>query len=148
MSGQDCAGEIVKAPCTRLAAIPLPSALRVVTPVPDHHGAVTPGTAHAIGPAMLAHQCEALGVVQKTREVDQIGRSHDDEGSSREPDGCSCSSHHTRCPRAHYSNPPPRKPTRAPLIISFIRCRGAPIRSCLTPNVATSGAQAPCLRVA
>src|SRR5215211_2890068 len=105
MPGQYCAGEIVKAPCTRLAAIPLPSALRVVTPVPDHHGAVTPGTAHAIGPAMLAHQCEALGVVQKTREVDQIGRSHDDEGSSREPDGCSCSSHHTRCPASTLLKP-------------------------------------------
>src|SRR5215203_1724663 len=105
MPGQYCAGEIVKAPCTRLAAIPLPSALRVVTPVPDHHGAVTPGTAHAIGPAMLAHQREALGVVQKTREVDQIGRSHDDEGSSREPDGCSCSSHHTRCPASTLLKP-------------------------------------------
>src|SRR3954470_19919472 len=105
MSGQDCAGEIVKAPRTRLAAIPLPSALRVVTPVPDHHEAVTPGTAHALRPAMLAHQREALGVVQKTREVDQIGCSHDDGGSSREPGGCLCSSHYIRCPAGTLLNP-------------------------------------------
>src|SRR4051812_44808591 len=101
MPGEHGAGEIVKAPRTRLAAIPLPSALRVVTPVSDHREAVTPGTAHALGPAMLAHQCEALGVIQKTREVDQIGCGHDDAGSSREPDGRSRSSYHTSKPREH-----------------------------------------------
>src|SRR5215218_8635542 len=103
--GQCRAGQIVKAPRTRLAAISLPSALRVVTPVPDNREAVTPRTTHAIGPAMLAHQCEALGVVQKTREVDQIGCSHDDAGSSRKPDGCSRSSYHTRGPAGTLLKP-------------------------------------------
>src|SRR5215211_6558033 len=129
MPGQYCAGEIDEAPCTRLAAIPLPSALRVVTPVPDHHAAVTPGTAHAIGPAMLAHQCEALGVVQKTREVDQIGRSHDDEGSSREPDGCSCSSHHTRCPASTLLKPTTPEANKKPGM--FAGAPGTPPDLCI-----------------
>src|SRR3954447_25998780 len=105
MPGQHCAGEVVEAPGAGLAAIALPSALRVVTPVPDNREAVTPRTTHAIGPAMLAHQGEALGVVQKSREVDQIGCSHDDGGSSRKPDGCLCSSYHTRCPAGTLSKP-------------------------------------------
>src|SRR5215218_2370025 len=103
--GQHCAGEVVEAPGAGLAAISLPSALRVVTPVPDNREAVTPRTTHAIGPAMLAHQGEALGVVQKSREVDQIGCSHDDGGSSRKPDGCLCSSNHTRCPAGTLLKP-------------------------------------------
>src|SRR3982751_6134569 len=105
MPGQHCAGEVVEAPGAGLAAISLPSALRVVTPVPDNREAVTPRTTHAIGPAMLAHQGEALGVVQKSREVDQIGCRHDDRDSSRKPDGCLCSSYHTRCPAGTLSKP-------------------------------------------
>src|SRR3954464_14841078 len=105
MPGQHCAGEVVEAPGAGLAAIALPSALRVVAPVPDNREAVTPRTTHAIGPAMLAHQGEALGVVQKSREVDPIGCSHDDGGSSRKPDGCLCSSYHTRCPAGTLSKP-------------------------------------------
>src|SRR4051812_32080198 len=105
VSGQHCAGEVVEAPGAGLTAIALPSALRVVTPVPDNREAVTPRTTYAIGPAMLAHQGEALGVVQKSREVDQIGCSHDDGGSSRKPDGCLCSSYHTRCPAGTLSKP-------------------------------------------
>src|SRR3954453_6275646 len=105
VSGQRRAGEVVEAPGAGLAAIALPSALRVVTPVPDDRIAAAAGTAHAIGPAMLAHQGEALGVVQKSREVDQIGCRHDDGGSSRKPDGCLCSSYHTRCPAGTLSKP-------------------------------------------
>src|SRR3954462_11591308 len=88
VSGQHCAGEVVEAPGAGLAAIALPSALRVVAPVPDNREAVTPRTTHAIGPAMLAHQGEALGVIQQPREVDQFRCRHDRpcslrEGSSR-----------------------------------------------------------------
>src|SRR4051794_39420424 len=105
VSGQRRAGEVVKAPGAGLTAIALPMRLRVVAPVPDNREAVTPRTTHAIGPAMLAHQGEALGVVQKSREVDPIGCSHDDGGSSRKPDGCLCSSYHTRCPAGTLSKP-------------------------------------------
>src|SRR3954465_1867450 len=67
---------------------------------------------------MLAHQGEALGVVQKSREVDQIGCSHDDGGSSRKPDGCLCSSYHTRCPAGTLSKPttPEADKSLSPLI--------------------------------
>src|SRR3954464_9095298 len=62
-SGQHGAGEVVKAPSTRLAPVALPTRLRVVTPVPDYRIAAAAGAAHALGPAVLAHQREALGVV-------------------------------------------------------------------------------------
>src|SRR5215204_5982848 len=109
MPGQHRAGEVVEAPRTRLAAIPLPSALRVVTPVSGNREAVTPGTAYAIGPAMLAHQCEALGVVQKTREVNQIGCNHDDEAprASRTAARASAiTSHHMPSERATQTHHP------------------------------------------
>src|SRR3954452_18646667 len=82
--GQRRAGEVVEAPGARLAAIPLPVPLRVVAPVPDHRITATSGTAHALGPAQLAHQREALGVVQQPREVDQVRCRHDHPGSLRE----------------------------------------------------------------
>src|SRR6185437_5858083 len=103
--GQHRAGEVVKAPGAGLAPIALPRRLGVVAPVADHRIAAAAGTAHALRPAMLAHQGEALGVAQKSREVDQIGCSHDDGGSSRKPDGCLCSSYHTRCPAGTLSKP-------------------------------------------
>src|SRR3954449_2955982 len=105
VSGQHGPSEVVKAPGAGLAAIALPMRLGAVAPVADHRIAAAAGTAHAIGPAVLAHQGEALGVVQKSREVDQIGCSHDDGGSSRKPDGCLCSSYHTRCPAGTLSKP-------------------------------------------
>ena len=72
MPGQHCAGQIVKAPGAGLAPIALPMRLGVVAPVADHRVTATSGTAHALWPAMLAHQREALGVVQQGREFDQI----------------------------------------------------------------------------
>src|SRR5215203_6352844 len=113
MPGQHRAGEVVEAPRTRLAAIPLPSALRVVTPVSGNREAVTPGTAHAIGPAMLAHQCEALGVVQKTREVNQIGCNHDDEAPRASRTAARASAITPDALRTRYPDPPPRNPIRA-----------------------------------
>src|SRR5215204_4397001 len=113
MPGQHRAGEVVEAPRTRLAAIALPSALRVVTPVSGNREAVTPGTAHAIGPAMLAHQCEALGVVQKTREVNQIGCNHDDEAPRASRTAARASAITSDALRTRYPDPPPRNPIRA-----------------------------------
>src|SRR5215207_1299143 len=113
MPGQHRAGEVVEAPRTRLAAIPLPSALRVVTPVSGNREAVTPGTAYALGPAMLAHQCEALGVVQKTREVNQIGCNHDDEAPRASRTAARASAITSDALRTRYPDPPPRNPIRA-----------------------------------
>src|SRR4051812_24013357 len=83
--GQHGADEVVAAPSTRLAPVALPTRLRVVTPVPDHRIAAAAGAAHALGPAVLAHQREALGVVQQRREIDQVDGCHDGDGSSQEP---------------------------------------------------------------
>src|SRR4051812_45483663 len=58
--------------------------LGVIAPVADYPITAAPGTAHALGPAMLAHQREALGVIQQPREVDQIRCRHDRPGSLRE----------------------------------------------------------------
>src|SRR5215210_5877785 len=82
--GQRRAGEVVEAPSAGLAAIALPVRLRVVAPVADYPITATPGTAHALGPAKLAHQREAPGVIQQPREVDQIRCRHDHQGSLRE----------------------------------------------------------------
>src|SRR3954451_23549314 len=75
--GQRRAGKVVEAPSACFAAIPLPMGLGVVVPVADHRITATPETAHALRPAKLAHQREALGVVQQPREVDQVGCRHD-----------------------------------------------------------------------
>src|SRR4051812_45633278 len=57
--------------------------LGVVAPIADHRTAAAAGAAHALGPAMLAHQREALGVIQQPREVDQFRCRHDRPGSLR-----------------------------------------------------------------
>jgi hypothetical protein len=63
VSGQHRAREVVEAPRARLAAVALPVRLRVVAAVTHHRAAAAPGAAHALRPALLAHQREALGVV-------------------------------------------------------------------------------------
>src|SRR4051794_40948056 len=97
VSGQHRAGEVVKAPGAGLAPIALPAPLHIIVPVADHRTAVTAGAAHALWPAVLAHKGEALGVVHQAGKVDQVRCSHDGRSSSREPVGCSRSSHHSRC---------------------------------------------------
>src|SRR3954454_24505299 len=85
--GQRRAGEVVEAPGARLAPIALPMRLGVVAAVADHRITATAGTAHALGSAKLAHQREALGIVQQSREareVDQVGCGHGRQGSLRE----------------------------------------------------------------
>src|SRR5215218_10785969 len=85
VSGQRRAGEVVEAPSTRLAPIALPMRLGVVAPVADHRIAAAAGTAYTLAPAVLAHQREALGVVQQGREIDQIDGSHDAEAPRTSP---------------------------------------------------------------
>src|SRR5215211_1950824 len=103
--GQRRAGEVVEAPGAGLTPIALPARLRVVAPVADHRTAAAAGAAHALRPAVLAHEGEALGIVQQSREVDQVRCSHDGRSSSREPDGCSCSRHQTTCPASTLLKP-------------------------------------------
>jgi hypothetical protein len=61
-----------------LAAIPLPMRLRVVMPVPDHRVAAASRATHALWPAVLAHQGEALRAVEQGWEVDGVHCGHDD----------------------------------------------------------------------
>jgi len=111
--GVNKAGEVVEAGRTRLAPVTLPMRLHVVASVPDHRTAVADMTAYTFRPAMLAHKREALGVVHQTGKVDQVRCRHDGEDSSREPVGCSRSSHRIRYPPAAPPRSLPRNPTRA-----------------------------------
>jgi len=79
------AGEVVETGCARLAPVTLAMRLRVVAPVPDDRGTIASGAAHTLGPAMLAHEREALGVVHQPRKIDQVRCRHDGKGSSRLP---------------------------------------------------------------
>src|SRR3954449_1754747 len=107
VSGQHCPGEVVETPGARLAPIALPMRLGVVAPVTDHRIAATAGTAHALAPAMLAYQREALGIVQQGREIDQIDGCHDGGGSSHEPVSYSRSRLQARPPSAPRPRPNP-----------------------------------------
>src|SRR3954453_6708817 len=85
--------------------------LGVVAAVADHPITATPGTAHALGPAKLAHQREALGVIQQPREVNQIRCRHDRpcslrEGSSRLTAPSSHQKPHATAPRYPASQHP------------------------------------------
>src|SRR3978361_1530582 len=61
--------QIVEPSMTGLAEIALPMGLGLVTAIAYNRRAVTTGTAHALRPAMLAHQIKALGIVQQRREL-------------------------------------------------------------------------------
>src|SRR4051794_6859888 len=107
VSGQHGPGEVVEAPGARLAAIALPMRLGVVASVADYRIAAAAGTAHALRPAVLAHQRKALGVVQQGREIDQIDGWHDGGGSSHEPVSYSRSRLQARPPSAPRLSPDP-----------------------------------------
>jgi hypothetical protein len=87
VSGQHGAGQVVEASRARLAAVALPVGLAVVASVPNHAGPAAGGTAYPLRPTVLAHQGEALGVVDQRREVDQVRCGHDARGSSHRPVG-------------------------------------------------------------
>jgi len=107
------AGEVVETGHTCLVAMTLAMRLRVVASVPDDRWTAAAGAAHALRPAMLAHQREALGIIHQARKVNQVRCSHDGASSSREPVRCSRSCHHIRYAPAAPPGPPPRNPTRA-----------------------------------
>src|SRR3954465_2382532 len=52
--------------------------LRLVMSVPDHRVAVASRATDALWPAVLAHQGEALRVVEQGCEVDRVHCGHDD----------------------------------------------------------------------
>jgi hypothetical protein len=96
--GQHRAGEVVEATRTGLAPVALPVRLRVVAAVAHHGATAASRAAHALRPAMLPHQGEALGVIDQGREIDQIRCGH---GGKRSFDGGelpSCSYHLSTCP--------------------------------------------------
>src|SRR3954463_5840338 len=128
--GQRGAGEVVKASGACLTPIALPMRLGVVAAVADHPITATPGTAHALGPASLAHQCEALGVIQQPREVDQVGCRHDRQGSLREGGSRSAAPIITsEAPRDSYPLPcrsTPQKPRRASEVTTALAGMGQP----------------------
>src|SRR4051812_38869109 len=59
--------------------------LCVVMPVPDHRVAAASRATDALWPAGLAHQGEALRVVEQGREVDWVHCGHDDRNPSCSP---------------------------------------------------------------
>src|SRR3954447_23681069 len=63
MTSQHRAGEVVKAPRTRLAPISLPMSLDLVKAIADYSTAAAGRAANTLRPAMLAHQGKALGIV-------------------------------------------------------------------------------------
>src|ERR687884_627027 len=100
--GQHCPAEVVEARRARPAAILLPMRLHVVMPVPDYRVAVASRATDALWPAVLAHQGEALRVVEQGGEVDRVHCGHDD----RTPP---CSPATTdRLEPSSYPNSPPR----------------------------------------
>src|SRR3954468_15769713 len=114
MPGQHRAGEVVEAPRARLAPVALPAPLHVVATVPDHRAAVASRTMDAIGPAVLAHQREALGVIHQSREVDQIRCSHGGGRSSRGGPARAVLTHHHKgaaapLPKPESTTPDPNK---------------------------------------
>jgi hypothetical protein len=112
--GQHRSGEVVEAPSVCLAPVALPTGLRVVVAVPGDGAAAAHGAARTLRPAVLAHQREALGVVDQARKVDQVGCGHD-KSSSRELVSYSRLRSRTRCSQSNFPvlASPPRNPTRA-----------------------------------
>src|SRR4051794_16393320 len=97
--------------------------LCVVVPVPDYRVAAASRATDALWPAVLAHQGEALRVVEQGCEVDRVRCGHDDRTSRvRRPPPTAWSHHHIRTRR--HGPPSPRKPTRATKITPPSR-RGA-----------------------
>src|SRR3982751_1124014 len=89
--------------------------LGVVAPVADYRTAAAAGAAHALRPAVLAHEGEALGVVQQPREVDQVRCSHDAEAPRASRLAARAPAITPDALRTRYPDPTPRNPTRATL---------------------------------
>src|SRR4051794_11311886 len=76
--------------------------LCVVMPVPDHRVAAASRATDALWPAVLAHQGEALRVVEQGCEVDWVHCGHDDRNPSCSPTTVD------RLKPSSYPNPPSR----------------------------------------
>src|SRR4051812_23759213 len=76
--------------------------LCVVMPVPDHRVAAASRATDALWPAVLAHQSEALRVVEQGCEVDWVHCGHDDRNPSCSPTTVD------RLEPSSYPNPPSR----------------------------------------
>jgi len=133
--GQHRSGEVVETPRTRLAPVALPERLGIVMAVPDDDAAAAHGAARTIWPAVLAHQREALGVVDQARKVDQVGCRHD-KSSSCEPVSYSRLCSRTRCSQPNFPvlASPPRNPIRAS-VHSFVGDRTLPGRLLVAGHV-------------
>src|SRR4051794_8976873 len=125
--GQHCPAAVVKARRARLAAIPLPMRLRVVMPVPDHRVAAASRATDALWPAVLAHQGEALRVVEQGCEVDWVHRGHDDRNPSCSPAPVD------RLEPSSYPNPPPRASITPEADKSLGRYRASGVTECAAP---------------
>src|SRR5215213_7506493 len=92
--------------------------LGVVVPVPDHRVAAASRAMDALWPAVLAHQGEALRLVEQGGEVDRVHYGHGDRTPRvRRLSLTAWNRHHTRTRR--HKPPSPRKPTRAFIITSI-----------------------------
>src|SRR4051812_37523191 len=76
--------------------------LCLVMPVPDHRVAAASRATDALWPAVLAHQGEALRVVEQGCEVDWVHCGHDDRNPSCSPATAD------RLEPSSYPNPPSR----------------------------------------
>src|SRR4051812_49700568 len=76
--------------------------LCLVMPVPDHRVAAASRATDALWPAVLAHQGEALRVVEQGCEVDWVHCGHDDRNPSCSPTTVD------RLEPSSYPNPPSR----------------------------------------
>src|SRR4051812_21980612 len=76
--------------------------LCVVMPVPDHRVAAASRATDALWPAVLAHQGEALRVVEQGCQVDWVHCGHDDRNPSCSPTTVD------RLEPSLYPNPPSR----------------------------------------
>src|SRR5688572_33303725 len=96
--GQHRAGEVVEATRPDPAAVARPVRLGIVAAVAHHGAAAAAGAAHALRPALLAHQGEALGVIDQGGEIDQVGCGHGGKRSFDDGELPSCSYHPSTFP--------------------------------------------------
>src|SRR6476620_7884625 len=87
MAGEDGGGQIVEAPATALALVPLAVGLGVVAAVLDDRGRAARGTGDAVGPPHVTDGLEAPGVVEEVLDVhhDATARGSDREGGQARP---------------------------------------------------------------
>ena len=81
MTGQDCPRQIIEAATTSFATVALAVALGFIVAIADDSMARAARTLDAVRPPVLTDQLEALRVINKRGEVDQLRDSHGDTES-------------------------------------------------------------------